>query len=105
MPRHRPAVPADPQFPYVGRAVAELTLSQLRTLDCGLPQAQFPQARVIAPNRLATLPEVFALAEGYRAAVRFNIETKVSPTIRPVPRRRPSRRSWRRCAPPVSATG
>lgn len=74
-----PAVPADPQFPYVGRAVAELTLSQLRTLDCGLPQAQFPQARVIAPNRLATLPEVFALAEGYRAAVRFNIETKVSP--------------------------
>ena len=28
-------------------------------------------------NKIATLPEVFALADSYRAAVRYNVETKV----------------------------
>ncbi|HLS00149.1 MAG TPA: glycerophosphodiester phosphodiesterase family protein [Mycolicibacillus parakoreensis] len=74
-----PVRPDDPDYPYVGRAVAQLTLAQLRTLDCGLPQPRFPRAQVVTPNRLATLPEVFALVERYRAAVRFNIETKVTP--------------------------
>lgn len=55
--------PGDPQYPYVGKLVHELTLAQLGTLDCGEP--------------LAILPEVFVLADAYGADVRFNIETKI----------------------------
>lgn len=72
-----PAAADDPQFPYVGKRVRDLTLAQLRTLDCGRPLPQFAQAEVVRGNVIATLPEVFALADGYRADVRFNIETKV----------------------------
>ncbi len=53
----------DAQYPYVGKLVHDLTLPQIRTLDCG--------------SRIATLPEVFALTDSYRADVRYNIETKV----------------------------
>ena len=27
--------PGDPDFPYVGKFIANLTLAQLRTIDCG----------------------------------------------------------------------
>ncbi len=30
-----PAVPDDPQYPYVGKLVHELTYDQIQTLDCG----------------------------------------------------------------------
>ncbi|ORV19200.1 glycerophosphodiester phosphodiesterase family protein [Mycobacterium celatum] len=60
-----PASAADPQYPYVGKLVHELTLAQIRTLDCG--------------DRIATLPEIFALSDSYRADVRYDIETKVDP--------------------------
>jgi glycerophosphoryl diester phosphodiesterase len=76
-----PAFTGDPQYPYVGKLVHELTLVQLRTLDCGRRLAEFPDAEVVRDNKIATLPEVFALADSYRAPnkadVRFNIETKV----------------------------
>ncbi len=72
-----PAFPGDPQFPYVGKQVNHLTLAQLRTLDCGKLLAAYPDAEVVQDNTIATLPEVFALADSYRAAVRYNIETKV----------------------------
>lgn len=58
-----PAFAGDPQFPYRGKLVHDLTLAQIRTLNCG--------------NAIAVLPEVFALADEYRADVRFDIETKV----------------------------
>lgn len=73
-----PAFVGDPQFPYVGKLVHELTLSQIRTLDCGRRLAEFPDAEVVRGNKIAILPEVFALADSYRAAVRYNIETKVA---------------------------
>jgi glycerophosphoryl diester phosphodiesterase len=72
-----PAFAGDPLYPYVGKLVHELTLVQLRTLDCGRRLAEFPRAEVVRDNKIATLPEVFALADSYRAGVRFNIETKV----------------------------
>ena len=72
-----PAFPGDPQFPYVGKLVHDLTATQLRTLDCGKPLAGFPNAEVVAGNKIATLPEVFALTDAYGADVRYNIETKV----------------------------
>jgi glycerophosphoryl diester phosphodiesterase len=72
-----PTFAGDPQYPYVGKLVHELTLVQLRTLDCGKLLAEFPRAEVVRGNKIATLPEVFALADSYRADVRYNIETKV----------------------------
>jgi glycerophosphoryl diester phosphodiesterase len=72
-----PAFLGDPQFPYVGKLVVDLTAAQLRTLDCGLLLPGFPHAEVVRGNKIATLPEVFALVDSFRADVRFNIETKV----------------------------
>jgi len=72
-----PAFAGDPQYPYVGELVHELTLAQIATLDCGRRLAEFPRADVVRGNKIATLPEVFALADSYRAEVRYNIETKV----------------------------
>jgi glycerophosphoryl diester phosphodiesterase len=72
-----PAFAGDPQYPYVGKLVHELTLVQIRTLDCGRRLSEFPRAEVLRGNRIATLPEVFALTDSFRADVRYNIETKV----------------------------
>jgi glycerophosphoryl diester phosphodiesterase len=73
-----PVHPGDPQYPYVGKLVVELTLEQVRTLDCGRRLADHPDAEVVADNRIAVLPEVFALTDSYGATgVRYNIETKV----------------------------
>ena len=73
-----PAFAGDPQYPYVHRPVRALTLAQLRTLDCDRPLPDFPDAEVVHGNTIATLPEVFALTDRYRADVRYNIETKVA---------------------------
>lgn len=73
-----PAFTGDPQYPYVGKLVHELTLAQVRTLDCGRRLDEFPRAEVVRGNKIATLPEVFALVDSYDAdAVRYNIETKL----------------------------
>ncbi|MEO6794661.1 MAG: glycerophosphodiester phosphodiesterase family protein [Mycobacterium sp.] len=71
--------PGDPQYPYVGKRVSDLTLTQVRTLNCGQLSREFPDAEVVRGNVIATLPEVFALADAYRADVRSSIETKVDP--------------------------
>jgi glycerophosphoryl diester phosphodiesterase len=73
-----PAFAGDRSYPYVGKLVHDLTLAQIRTLDCGKPNIQFPHAEVVHGNKIAVLPEVFALADSYRADVRYNIETKVA---------------------------
>lgn len=73
-----PAFAGDPQYPYVGKLVHELTAAQIFTLDCGKRLAEFPHAEVVRGNKIATLPQVFALADSYGAdGVRYNIETKV----------------------------
>ena len=73
-----PAFVGDRSYPYVGKLIHDLTLTQIRTLDCGKPNSQFPNAEVVRGNKIAILPEVFALADSYRADVRYNIETKVA---------------------------
>jgi glycerophosphoryl diester phosphodiesterase len=73
----RPVFASDPQYPYVGKLVHDLTLAQIRTLDCGRPLSDFSNAEVVWGNVIDTLPEVFALTDSYRAEVRYNIETKV----------------------------
>ena len=72
-----PAFPGDPLYPYVGKLVHDLTLEQIRTLDCGKLLSGYPDAEVVQNNKIATLPEVFALTDSYRADVTYNIETKV----------------------------
>jgi glycerophosphoryl diester phosphodiesterase len=72
-----PAFVADPQYPYVGKRVHDLTLVKIHTLDCGKLLSGFPRAEVVRGNKIATLSEVFALTDSYRADVRYNVETKV----------------------------
>ncbi|MFJ6196952.1 glycerophosphodiester phosphodiesterase family protein [Micromonospora sp. NPDC092111] len=78
-----PARPGDPRYPYVGKLVHELTLAQLRTIDCGsktLPE--FPEQVAVPGARIPTLDEVFALVRASgRGDVRLNIETKISPLV------------------------
>lgn len=74
-----PATPGDAAFPYVGDRVAELSLAQIKTLDCRFTQLKgYPEQEVIEGNRIAELKDVFQLVGDARAKkVRFNIETKV----------------------------
>lgn len=74
-----PVTPNDPQFPYVGKYVKNLTFEQVRSLDCGsLTQPQFPGQTASPGAKMPTLAEVFELADAHRASqVKFNIETKV----------------------------
>ncbi|MCX6469238.1 MAG: glycerophosphodiester phosphodiesterase family protein [Corynebacteriales bacterium] len=74
-----PATPGDPQFPYVGRYIRDLTLAQIRTLDCGYRQLpQFPNQRRVPGAKLLELHQLFDLIHERRAfGVRMNIETKV----------------------------
>ncbi|MBT2519734.1 glycerophosphodiester phosphodiesterase family protein [Arthrobacter sp. ISL-28] len=74
-----PAAPGDAEFPYVGDRVAELSLAQIKTLNCGFTQlAGYPEQDVIEGNRIVELRDVFLLASSFNAKkVRFNVETKV----------------------------
>lgn len=74
-----PATPGDAAFPYVGDRVADLSLAQIKTLDCGFTQLKgFPEQDVIKGNRIAELKDLFQLVRDADAKkVRFNIETKV----------------------------
>ncbi|OQO90632.1 glycerophosphodiester phosphodiesterase [Saccharomonospora piscinae] len=75
----KPASPGDPQFPYVGSYVKDLTFAQVRTLDCGsLRQPGHPDQELAPGATMPTLAELFDLVREHRAhRVRFNIETKV----------------------------
>jgi glycerophosphoryl diester phosphodiesterase len=74
----QPASPGDPEYPYVGDYIKDLTLQQVQTLRCDKPLAGFPQQRVVAGARIPMLSQVFALVNCYRAnQVWLNVETKV----------------------------
>ncbi|RSN67346.1 glycerophosphodiester phosphodiesterase [Actinomadura sp. WAC 06369] len=75
----RPAFPGDPEYPYVGKYVKDLTLRQVRTLDCGsLTLPEHPGQRPVPGARMPLLGEVFDLVHRYRAyGVKLNVETKV----------------------------
>ncbi|WP_374208661.1 glycerophosphodiester phosphodiesterase family protein [Pseudarthrobacter cellobiosi] len=74
-----PVTPSDPQFPYVGKYIKDLTFEQVRSLDCGsLTQPQCPGQTASPGAKMPTLAEVFALVDAHLASqVKFNIETKV----------------------------
>ncbi|KAF9065419.1 PLC-like phosphodiesterase [Rhodocollybia butyracea] len=77
-----PAFVDDPDFPYVGKYVANLTLAQIQTLDCGSKrQLNFPLQSVYPGTTISTLTELFSFVEcadpDYR--ILWNIESKVNP--------------------------
>ena len=74
-----PAFKGDPEFPYVGQRVADLSFAQLSTLNCGYQQLPgYPDQQVADNNKIAQLKDVFSLVKKSRAKkVKFNIETKV----------------------------
>ncbi|MGW4242734.1 glycerophosphodiester phosphodiesterase [Nocardia sp. NPDC004722] len=74
------AFPDDPQYPYVGKLVHELSYDQVHTLDCGKKLAGFPEAQELPGNKIARLPELFDLVKTYPGAfdtLRYNVETKL----------------------------
>jgi len=76
-----PAFKNDPDFPYVGKFIANLTLAQVKTLDCSLRQTDFPMQLTYPGTRLSTLPEFFdfvACTDPQRK-MHFNIESKIDP--------------------------
>ncbi|KAJ7139753.1 PLC-like phosphodiesterase [Mycena epipterygia] len=71
---------ADPAFPYVGKYIANLTLPQLKTLDCGSQrQDNFPFQLTYPATRISTLREVFDFVEcaDPEHLMRWNIESKI----------------------------
>jgi glycerophosphoryl diester phosphodiesterase len=74
-----PLVPGDPMYPYVGKYIKDLTLAQIKTMDCGYQQLPgFPEQEVIHGFRMAELKDVLDLVKSYHAKqVTLNIETKV----------------------------
>lgn len=74
-----PLTPGDPQYPYAGKYVKDLTFAQVRTLDCGSRRlSNYPEQELAPGAKMPTLQEVFALARKHEAwEIRFNIETKV----------------------------
>ncbi|WIN00344.1 glycerophosphodiester phosphodiesterase family protein [Actinoplanes oblitus] len=74
-----PVTPGDPLYPYVGKLIKDLTLAQIRTLDCGFQQLPgFPEQEVVKGFRMVQLKDVLSLVRRYRAwGVTLNIETKV----------------------------
>jgi glycerophosphoryl diester phosphodiesterase len=74
-----PAFPGDPEFPYLGKYIKDLTLAQVRTLDCGSQRLPEHPGQELSPgSKMPLLSEVFALVKRYGAEdVKLNIETKV----------------------------
>jgi glycerophosphoryl diester phosphodiesterase len=83
-----PAFPGDPAYPYVGKAIHDLTLAEIKTLDCGTRRPADPAhdpyvgtQQPVPGTRMPTLDEVYDLADRYGATtVHFNVETKIDPT-------------------------
>ncbi|MFJ8977229.1 glycerophosphodiester phosphodiesterase family protein [Streptomyces sp. NPDC102282] len=74
-----PLTPGDPMYPYVGKYIKDLTLAQIKSMDCGYQQLPgHPEQEQIKGFRMVELRDVLDLVKSYRAKrVKLNIETKV----------------------------
>lgn len=74
--------PAHCAGPYGNQLIKDLTLAQVKEEDCGHRDAGFPGQADSGVQKMPTLQEVFDLvAQRGDGRVRFNIETKISPTV------------------------
>jgi glycerophosphoryl diester phosphodiesterase len=77
------------QGPWIGQLWKDLTVAQIKQLDCGTRNPPNPATDPFAGTqepvpgtRMPTLAEVFRLADRYGAdKVEFNVETKLDPTV------------------------
>jgi len=77
-----PAFPEDPMYPYVGKYIANLTLAQVKTLDCGSKrQDAYPMQLTYPGIRISTLREVFDFVQCADPShkILWNIESKINP--------------------------
>jgi glycerophosphoryl diester phosphodiesterase len=77
-----PVVPDDPAYPYVGKFISNLTLAQIKTLDCGSKrQTNYPHQLVYPGARISTLREVFDFVSCADPShqILWNIESKINP--------------------------
>ena len=74
-----PVTGGDPMYPYVGKYIKDLTLEQIKTMDCGsLRLNDYPGQQVNPGAKMLTLKEFFSLVQSYKADnVLMNIETKI----------------------------
>ncbi|TDC42141.1 glycerophosphodiester phosphodiesterase [Actinomadura sp. KC345] len=74
-----PVKPGDPMYPYVGKYIKDLTLAQIKTMDCGFQRLPgHPEQELVKGFRMVELKDVFDLVKRYRARqVKLNVETKV----------------------------
>ncbi|MFI6061940.1 glycerophosphodiester phosphodiesterase family protein [Streptomyces sp. NPDC051286] len=74
-----PVTPGDPMYPYVGKYIKDLTLAQIKAMDCGYQQLPgFPEQEQVKGFRMVELKDVLNLVKSYDAKqVKLNIETKV----------------------------
>lgn len=80
-----PASPGDPQYPYAGKYIKDLTLAQVQTLDCGrLTRPDMPQQQSVPGTHMPRLGQVLDLVRRSHArTVDVSVELKVeaaSPT-------------------------
>ncbi|KAF8331518.1 PLC-like phosphodiesterase [Cantharellus anzutake] len=76
----QPVTPGDPMFPYVEKYIAQLTLAQLKTLDCGSERLSGYPLQIAYPGtRISTLRELFSFLEcaDPEHKVWLNIESKI----------------------------
>lgn len=77
-----PVVPDDPAYPYVGKFISNLTLAQIKTLDCGSKrQRDYPHQLLYPGTRISTLQEVlgFVSCVDLSHQILWNIESKINP--------------------------
>lgn len=74
-----PAFEGDSEFPYVGKYIKDLSLTQVKTLDCGTLRAEaHPEQETVPGARMILLADVLQLvAANHSDDVMLNIETKV----------------------------
>jgi glycerophosphoryl diester phosphodiesterase len=67
---------------FVNQSIKDVTLAQIKTLDCGHTDPGFPDQVPQPGAQMPTLQEVFDLVkQSGNRHVRFNIETKISPLV------------------------
>lgn len=77
----KPVRDGDPQYPYVGKLIKDLTLQQLSTLDCGTKVSpEHPDQQPTPGAKMITLDALFAaVAQRKDTEIRCNIEIKIDP--------------------------
>ncbi len=75
----KPLVPDDPKFPYVGKPIKDLTLSQVKMVDAGIPHKRFEATQTpVADATVPTLAELCELVTPHD--VRLAVEVKTDPS-------------------------